>query len=110
MHIFFVDKLVQSKANSLRLLIDHYGQKKAMKIRQRLDELDAADNLYHLNKLPSAKCICVSENLNLLSMNTIEPDQLTFGIDEDFPPGFAIEISNWHEIKLIRIMSLDGEI
>jgi hypothetical protein len=110
MQIFFMDELIQSKANSLQLLVDHYGQKKAMKIRQRLDELGAADNLYHLNKLPAAKCLCVSEDLNLLSVNTIDPSNITFGIHEDFPPGYAIEISNWHEIKLIRIMSLDGEI
>jgi hypothetical protein len=95
MYIHFTDSLLLAKANSFKQLVEEYGQMKAVRIRQRLAEISAAENLYDLSRVPTTKCICISEEENLIGVNTLESRYISFGVEGDFLPRYAAEITNW---------------
>ncbi|MUL37869.1 type II toxin-antitoxin system RelE/ParE family toxin [Gloeocapsopsis dulcis] len=61
MDIVFKDKKFEKECNNQRLLEKNYGQKRAKRIRRRLDDLLAADTLEDMTNIPG-RCHELGEN------------------------------------------------
>lgn len=109
MQIVFATHDLQAEANSFSRMATKYGQEKAWKIRQRLDEIAASSNLDDLARLPATKCKCMEEEKSLICVVTLRPCVLVFDIAKNFD--FSVNAINavWKKVVLVEIMSLDKE-
>lgn len=110
MQIIFATNDIQAEANSFLTMVSIYGEVKARKIRQRLDEITAAANLEDLAKLPATGCHCLEENKTLIGVMTLKPFCLLFDIAKNFDTSLKVTNAVWRKVILIEIMSLDREI
>jgi len=79
MDIVFKMKKLQKICNSQKLLVKEFGPEQAKKLRQRLDELRAADNLQDMSHLPPPRCHELTGNLKgKFSVDLRHPYRLIF--------------------------------
>lgn len=107
MLIFFANQQTHVEAISLKLLTQKYGDKKARRMRQRLDELDAANNLDDLRTLPALHCQQVNDHPALLTICTVRPAGLLFEVED--LTCFDGKLLNWRKVTAIKIISLDED-
>ena len=62
MELHFDDERLGCKCNSFRKLVTNYGPHLAGRIRQRLDELQAASNLAEFLRLPSIRYFEITDH------------------------------------------------
>lgn len=91
-------------STSIALLVECFGIGKAKKIRQRLDEICAADNLHDLYRLLGKKCYC-SEDTSIVMIQTISESYIVA-----LPGDLETDYRDWKNIKQVCITSLDGEV
>lgn len=106
MQILFADTQLRIKANSLEQMVQEFGQKKARKIRQRLDELHAAHCLADFRTLPGVRCRSVISYPNLISICTLPPSSIRLRMDsnEYFDKN---GILNWVAIETVTVIHLN---
>jgi proteic killer suppression protein len=106
MLIRFADEQVRVRAISLERMVQEYGERKARRIRQRLDELDAASCLADVRTLPGMRCQSVNNQPGLIAICTISPAGIRLRADNDayFDTDGAL---NWYAVTTIIIISLN---
>lgn len=109
MRMVFSTDNIQAEANSFHLMVTRYGELKARRIRQRLDEIAAVAHLEDLAKLPATGCHCMEEDKSLVGVITIRPAILVFGIAKNFDFDVDLTKAIWGKVVLVEIMSLDRE-
>lgn len=112
MEIYFKSKAMGKTMNSKKAIDRAWGTEIGKKIRQRLFELQAADNLSQIGHLPPARCHLLTGNLDgCFSVDLRHPYRLLFkpandpiplaedgGIDKSAVTIICIlEVTNTHE-------------
>lgn len=109
MIICFAKEETRSVCRSLESLVEKYGESKARRIKQRLDELDAAHNLAHLRTLPAAKCYLIDEKVGSLAVSTIPPAYILIQPAEISTTHHSDGNLNWQNIEAVEIIQLDAK-
>ncbi|MCA0454050.1 MAG: hypothetical protein LCI00_08765 [Chloroflexi bacterium] len=109
MQIVFATHDIRAEANSFQMMTIKYGEQKAWKIRQRLDEIAAAPNLDDLARLPATKCKCMDEEKSLICVVTLHPFVLVFDMARNFDSRVKAINALWKKVDLVEIMNLDKE-
>lgn len=106
MLILFADEQVHMQAISLERMVQEYGERKARRIRQRLDELDAAGCLAGIRTLPAMRCRSVNNQPDLVTICTLSPARIRLKAENDayFDTDGAL---NWYAVTTITIISLN---
>lgn len=91
----------------MRLLVKKEGGIRAKKIRQRLDDLRAADNLEQMRSLPG-RCHELSENRKgQLSLDLDHPWRLIF-VPADDPPAVKPDGGiDWKNVTIIEVIGIE---
>jgi hypothetical protein len=106
MLIRFADERIRMQAISLQRMVQEYGERKARRIRQRLDELDAANCLADIKTLTGMRCLSVNNQLNVVAICTLPPASIRLTADDD--AYFDIDgVLNWYAVTTITIISLN---
>jgi len=105
--ITFQDKDFEDECNSDKLLRRRQGTIRAKKIRQRLNDLEAADNLEVMRLLPG-RCHELTENRHgQLSLDLDHPWRLIF-VPADEPPALKADGGmDWIRIAIIKIIGIE---
>lgn len=109
MQIMFTTDTLRTEANSFQVMVGRYGEMKARRIRQRLDEISAAANLADFAMLPATGCHCMEENTSMVGVFTIRPYILIVEVARNFPSIENFSPAMWEKVVLVEIVSLDGE-
>ncbi len=109
MDIIFVSDRIARLCNDSKMAVRKLGPKAAKLLRQRLDELHAAETLQDLDPrfLPHPHCHELRGNLaGKLSVNLDHPRRLLFEpADEPVPRRFDGGL-NWSQVTGVRIMEI----
>lgn len=105
MLILFADEQIRGQAISLKLMMQKYGDRKAKRMRQRLDELDAANNLEDVRTLPALRCQQVNNQPTFITICTIRPAGMLFKVED--LTCFDGNALNWRSVTTLKIISLD---
>jgi plasmid maintenance system killer protein len=82
--ILFIDKKLEKICNEFRLLQKVHGEKRAKRLRQRLDELRAADALADISHLPPPRMHqLVGSRAGQFSVDLDHPYRLIFTVAND---------------------------
>lgn len=106
MLIRFADEQMRVRATSLERMVQEYGERKARRIRQRLDELDAARCLADVRTLPGMRCQSVNNQPGLVTICTISPASIHLRADNDVYLDVD-GVLNWYAVTTIIIISLN---
>jgi len=107
MDIVFKDNNFKEECNDQRLLQRKHGAKRAKKIRQRLDDLRAANVLEDMRNLPG-RCHELTHNKEgQFSLDLDHPYRLIFeSADEPIPTKQDGGI-DWTKVTIIRIIGVE---
>ncbi len=112
MDIEFKSKKLQKICNTQKLLIKEFGKEQAEKIRRRLDELRAADNLQDISYLPPSRCHELTGNLKgKFSVDLRHPYRLIFEPAEAPVPlkqDGGIELEKVHAVTILDVEDTHG--
>lgn len=107
MDIYFKTRKLQKECSSENQMVKRYGAKKARKLRQRLMELQAAETLDDISRLPPARCHELAGNrAGQFSVDLAHPYRLLFIPANDPIPegkGGGIDRSEVTQIEIIEI-------
>lgn len=107
MIIRFADKTFENECNHLRLSRKRQGEIRAKKIRQRLDELSAADCLEDMRTLPGKCHELIGDRSRQLSLDLDHPRRLIF-VPADQPPALKPDGGiDWKNVKTIEIRGIE---
>lgn len=105
MLILFANQKDRQLAASFERLIGQYGERKARRLRQRLDELDAASNLGDVRTLPAMRCQRLTDRPNLIAICTIPPSRMLLRVNGE--PRFDEKPLIWQAVTTVTIIALD---
>jgi hypothetical protein len=104
MIVFFNTEQQRTACTSIERLVQQFGEKKARRIKQRLDELDAAQSLAHFKTLPATNCRSIDSQNGLVAVTTIPPACILIqAINES-------GASSWYQITTVKILELNEKI
>lgn len=106
MHIEFKDKKLRKIFDSDRELQKSYGKTGALKIRSRLDDLQAAKSLEVMRNLPGRCHELTADRKGQLSLDIEQPYRLIFepwGDDVQRKTDGGLD---WNSVKAIRILEI----
>lgn len=104
MIVLFITEQLRTDCVSLERLVKQYGEKKARRIRQRLDELDAVQNLAQVKSLPAANCRSIDNRAGVIAVDTIPPACILLQ---------AVNLNSgtgWHQVTTVQIIKLNENI
>lgn len=108
MDILFKSGQFQKECNNYNKLIRTYGERRARRIRRRLDELRAAQNLHEMRSLPQARCHELKGNrAGQLSVDLDYPYRLLFHPANDPIPKKSDGGLDWSQVTLIEITGVE---
>ena len=91
-----------------KLLRKRFGEKGRKKIRQRLDDFDAAENLAVIGRLPGARCEELKGNrAGTFSVRVHDGFRIVFVPDHDPVPRKDDGGVNWSAVTAIRIEAIE---
>lgn len=104
MKIIFASKKLKKQAESEKELTRSYGKEKAYKIIQRLIELNEADSLQDIQRMPQTGLHPLKNNRKgQFSINSKQPYRIIF-----IPLG-EFDIEQYITIKEVKILSLNED-
>lgn len=107
MNILFRNKYFCNECNDNKLLVKRQGVLRAKKIRQRLDDLRAAENLDMMRTLPGRCHELTGNRHGQLSMDLDHPWRLIF-IPADQPPALKADGGiDWKNVTTIEIIGIE---
>ena len=107
MDILFENKSFQDECNNQRALQKKQGNIRAKKIRQRLDDLAAADNLQVIRNLPGRCHELKGDRKGQFSLDLDHPYRLIF-IPADQPPALKEDGGiDWENVERIKIIGIE---
>ncbi|RQV95360.1 killer suppression protein [bacterium] len=107
MKIIFRDRSFNNECNNFKLLRKHQGELRAKKIRQRLDDLSAAECLEDMKTLPGRCHELKGDRHKQISLDFDHPWRLIFTPVDDPPvckPDGGID---WKNVKAIEIIGIE---
>jgi proteic killer suppression protein len=105
--IQFQDPKFREECNNQRLLNKRQGARRAKKVRQRLDDLRAADNLSVMKMLPGRCHELTGDRRGQLSLDLDHPWRLIF-VPADDPPSIKDDGGiDWQNVKAIKILGIE---
>ncbi len=108
MEISFRTKKLQKACNSAKAMNAEWGDKMAKKLQQRLSELQAADTLHDVSRLPPARCHELSNNLaGYLSVDLVHPYRLLFLPNHDPVPTKDDGGLDWSAVTAVCITGVE---
>lgn len=107
MIISFQDPDFRDECNSSKLLLRRQGQQRAKKIRQRLDDLQAASTLQDMRSLPGRCHELKGSRRGQLSLDLDHPWRLIF-VPADEPPALKSDGGiDWPNVRAVRIVGIE---
>lgn len=107
MDVSFRTKQMQKACNSAGAMNAKWGDKMAKKLRQRLNELQAAVTLEDVSRLPPARCHALTGNLaGHLSVDLVHPYRLLFVPDHEPVPLRPSGGLDWARVTAVVIVSV----
>lgn len=107
MIIHFHDKSFEIECNVFKQLQRHQGPHRARKIRQRLDDLKAAENLEIMKTLPGRCHELTGDRRGQLSLDLDHPWRLIF-IPADIPPAIKPDGGmDWKNVKVVEVIGIE---
>lgn len=108
MDILFSSRKLAKDCNDSRRLQRRYGQRTANLVRQRLDELYAADNLAEIGRLPAPRCHELTGNRKgTLSVDLDHPRRLLFEPANEPVPQRPDRGLDWTRVTVVRILRVE---
>lgn len=107
MDIVFKTKRLEKQCNSIRAGTRVWGADGARRIRRRLDDLRAAENLEVMRRLPGRCHELKAERAGILSLDLRHPNRLLFEpADEPVPvkPDGGLD---WTGVTTVRILGVE---
>lgn len=107
MIILFQDSNFRDECNNNSLLTRRQGALRAKKIRQRLDDLRAANNLSVMKSLPGRCHELKGDHRGQLSLDIDHPWRLIF-TPADEPPALKVDGGiDWDNVRVIMIIGIE---
>lgn len=107
MDIIFADRKLQRVCNDRRRLVREHGQRRARKLRQRLDDLRAAETLAVTRQLPGRCHQLTGDRAGQFALDLDHPYRLIFEPDHDPIPRKADGGIDWHAVSAVRILAVE---
>lgn len=108
MRISFKHADLRNLCNDDKLLRKRFGEQGRKKIRQRLDDFDAADNLAVIGRLPGPRCEELKgDRAGTFSVRAHDGYRIVFVPDDDPVPRKDDGGVNWSAVTAIRIESIE---
>jgi len=107
LNILFQDQSFQHECNNLKLLKKHQGALRAKKIRQRLDELKAADVLEDMKTLPGRCHELKGDRHAQISLDLDHPWRLIFTPADNPPASKPDGGIDWKNVRTIEIIGIE---
>jgi toxin HigB-1 len=105
MEISFVNKKLKKSFTDQKILAKTYGTM-AKKVKERYEDLLAADNLYVISRFPSMRLHSHHGNAGIWSIDIYKNWRILFTIDQDPIPYLEDGGINLKEIKIIKVESV----
>jgi len=106
MKINFENKKLETICNNERLLVKEYGKKNGKKIKRRLDDLSAANNLEEVRNLPGNCHELIGSRKGQLSVHLEEPLCLIFRPNHPTETITSNGSLNWKTVTNITIIEI----
>lgn len=107
MVISFASSQLQKLCNSEKVMQKKLGAPMAEKLQQRLAELQAADNLADISRLPPPRCHELKQDRQGdLAVDLVHPNRLIFRPDHDPIPAKADGGLDWAQVTRIVIVEI----
>ena len=107
MIIQFQDPKFRDECNNQRLLIKRQGPRRAKRIRQRLDDLRAVENLSVMKNLPGRCHELTGDRNGQLSLDLDHPWRLIF-VPADDPPSLKDDGGiDWSNVRVVTILEIE---
>lgn len=108
MEISFTSKKLQKLCNSAAKLRGAYGAACAGKIQRRLSEMEAAECLEDLRRLPQARCHDLrADRKGQLAVDVEHPKRLIFKPGHDPRPTRPNGSLDWSQVTRVVIVEID---
>lgn len=108
MIISFATDQLRADSISFKRLVQKYGAEKGKRIRQRLDELDSAQNFADFCALPATHWRLVNAKDGLVAVDTVPPAYMLFKMDSRQPSPFDDGQFNWQQVTSLEIINLNA--
>src|SRR3984957_11286298 len=106
MKINFEHKKLETICNNEKLLIKEYGKINGKKIKRRLDDLSAANNLEEARNLPGKCHELVGDRKGQLAVHVEEPLRLIFKPNDPVEMVFNKGPLNWKVVVNVTIIEI----
>ena len=107
MIIRFTNQDFENECNNMKLLRKRQGEHRAKKIRQRLDDLRAADTLEDMRSLPGRCHELVGDRRSQLSLDLDHPWRLIL-VPADYPPALKPDGGiDWKNVRIVEIHGIE---
>ncbi len=107
MDITFASRKFEKECNNHRLLVKKHGQRRAKRIRQRLDDLRAANSLEEMRHLPGRCHELIGDRSGTLSLDLDHPYRLIFAPANVPVPRKLDGGLDWAEITAVMIIGVE---
>ena len=108
MEIWFKNAGIQRTCSQKTVAQKRLGEKKAMKLQQRMMELKAAENLTDISRLPPARCHELKGNhAGELSVDLEHPFRLLFRPANEPIPKKADGGLDWEGVSAVEIIGVE---
>lgn len=107
LNIVFGNPKFESLCNNHKLLVRKHGTKRAKKIRQRLDDLHAANSLDVMRKLPGRCHELAGDKSGFLSLDLDHPYRLLFEPANEPLPQKDDGGIDWVNVTAVRIIGIE---
>ena len=105
--IFFKSKSLATRFNNDKWLLKKYGERNARIIQQRLQEIEAAENLAQLMMLPGPRCHPLKgARKEQFAVRALDPYRITFEVADDPVPrkeDGGIDLAKVAAIRIVRV-------
>ena len=108
MKIEFADRKLERLCNDHKALVKKYGDKNAKRIRRRLDDLDAAENLATMKNLfPGRLHPLHGDKSGQFSLDLVHPLRLLFEAADEPPATKEDGSLAWAKVQRVRILGIE---
>ena len=107
MKILYKDPDFRDECNNDKLLRRRQGNLRAKKIRQRLDDLEAANNLSIMKSLPGRCHELKGDHHGQLSLDLDHPWRLIFSPADESPALKEDGGIDWNNVRAVKILGIE---
>jgi proteic killer suppression protein len=107
LNISYANKKLQKVCNDERLRVKKHGSTGARKLRQRLDDLEAAETLDIMRFLPGRCHLLTGDRAGQFALDLDHPFRLIFVPDHDPIPRKPDGGIDWTVITAVRIIAVE---